>query len=250
MSSRPASERLRSLGRALGAFRQAGIEYASLRRERGNHLSAWEGFPITQKGALGVFRHLGIELTITGASVSREPQIIVANHLSWLDPIALLTFAPASFVARADTRLWPFFGPHLAALGTIFVERKSSASRTAVRERILKAVLEEKRTVGVFPEGTTSIAGLPWRRGVFEVAKQGNIPIQAFRIRYEPVREVAYVDDDTFHTQFWRVLGLPRIRAWIELREPMRVDDPERARLELEEWTREWSRLMAAPTNG
>jgi len=241
-------DKLQRLRRALAAFRNGAAESRRLRQVHQGPPPLWDTFPITSQAALSVFRHLGIELVITGAPVSREPQLMVGNHVSWLDPIALGTVAPTSFVTRADTQHWPFFGTGLKAFGTIFVNRTDKASRQLVRERIQEAIVQEGRMVGVFPEGTTSLAGRPWRRGVFELAANAKIPLQAFRVRYEPARAVAYIDDDTFVRQFWSILGLPRIRAWIEVREPMTVTDPEKTRAELEAWAQEWGTLMRDTT--
>lgn len=82
------------------------------------------------------------------------PLLIVANHLSWYDPILLAVLLPCRvwFFAKAEVFQWPIVGLLCRLTGQIPVHRHES-DRAAL-ERAL-AYLREGKTLVVFPEGTT-----------------------------------------------------------------------------------------------
>src|SRR5208283_1554737 len=70
-------------------------------------------------------RHL--KLFGYSASVSGDiPQrgLLITNHLSYLDVLAIAVVTPAVFVSKAEVRHWPLFGWLAAMAGTVFVERE------------------------------------------------------------------------------------------------------------------------------
>jgi 1-acyl-sn-glycerol-3-phosphate acyltransferase len=83
----------------------------------------------------------------------RGPLIVVANHLSWFDPILLALVLPRRiwFFAKAEIFRWPIVGWLCHATGQIPVQR--GASDRAALEKAL-AYLREGKAVVVFPEGT------------------------------------------------------------------------------------------------
>src|ERR1035438_709593 len=50
--------------------------------------------------------------------------LLVSNHLSYLDVLAISAATPAVFVSKAEVRHWPLFGWLAALGGTVFVERE------------------------------------------------------------------------------------------------------------------------------
>ena len=79
--------------------------------------------------ARGTLRALGIRLVVRGRPPRRRA-LLVANHVSWLDVLAVLAVAPARLLAKREVRAWPLVGRLAAAAGTIFVDRAATA-RTA-----------------------------------------------------------------------------------------------------------------------
>src|SRR5690242_15551310 len=57
--------------------------------------------------------------------------LLVSNHLSYLDILAIASTTPAVFVSKAEVRHWPLFGWFAAIAGTVFVDR---TRRTQVGE--------------------------------------------------------------------------------------------------------------------
>ena len=78
-----------------------------------------------------------------------------------------LAFVEANIVSRADLARWPVIGLAARRVGTLFVDRSSKSSGTAVIDAMCASV-ERGRAVMVYPEGTTFAgrrgAALPARR--------------------------------------------------------------------------------------
>lgn len=133
-----------------------------------------------------------VRVTVIGEPLDTRPGIVVSNHMSYLDVPAILSMDAVSFVAKAEVRKMPFIGPAAEAFGVIFIDRKSEESRRQTGDTLQRAVLEHGGRVVVFPEGTTSLRGLPWRPGVFKLAQDHGLRMQAMSICYRPADRVAF----------------------------------------------------------
>ncbi|MFE9222566.1 1-acyl-sn-glycerol-3-phosphate acyltransferase [Streptomyces lavendulae] len=51
--------------------------------------------------------------------------LVVANHMSWVDPLALVSVEPGSVLARHDVGGWPVIGTLARRAGTVFIDRGS-----------------------------------------------------------------------------------------------------------------------------
>ena len=77
-------------------------------------------------------------LRVFGVRVERrgeplhDPVMFVANHGSWMDITVLHAVRPADFVAKAEIGHWPLVGWMARRGGTIFHQRGSTNSLTAV----------------------------------------------------------------------------------------------------------------------
>jgi 1-acyl-sn-glycerol-3-phosphate acyltransferase len=142
--------------------------------------------------AQNVCRAFDVRVSVRGEPMDTGAGLLVGNHMSYIDIPVLMSMEPMSFVAKAEVRSWPIIGPAAARFGVIFIERSSDKSRKDTGETLRKAVLENKRRVVVFPEGTTSLRGLPWRAGVFKLAQEHQLPMQAMSICYLPAEPLAF----------------------------------------------------------
>src|SRR5690349_1578110 len=70
----------------------------AVRRMR--HVGAWSA---------AMLAALDIECVVVGEP-QPAPVMLVANHVSWLDILALNAAQPARFVSKADVRHWPVLG--------------------------------------------------------------------------------------------------------------------------------------------
>jgi 1-acyl-sn-glycerol-3-phosphate acyltransferase len=111
-------------------------------------------------------------------------QVLVANHSSLLDAVAILAVQPkARFVAGADLFKIPLLGSALRALQTIPVDRRSA-------NRSLLVIPESDRAgewvLAVFPQGAIGSAGerMRFRRGAFAMAIQQHADIVPVAIHH------------------------------------------------------------------
>lgn len=144
--------------------------------------------------------------------------MLVANHLGYLDVLALASVVPATFVAKSEVRSGPLIGRLVQMAGTLWVDRtrRSAAARTmAEMDRLLK----QGGLVVLFPEGTSSAGHsvLPFKSALLESACAAG-QWWAAHIRYEVTdgsveQEVAYWGEATFGLHLLNLLKKREIRA-------------------------------------
>lgn len=173
---------------------------------------------------------LGMRLVVEG-SAPRPPFLLAANHLSYLDIIALWTRAEGDFLAKSEIAGWPLFGWLTRSAGTLFVDRTRAADLPRVIA-LVQGVLARRRGVIFFPEGTSSEGAgvLPFRPSLFEAAIATGHPVHCASITYAtpsgapPAREaVCWWGDMDFLGHLYRLMMLPGFEARV-------VFEPEPAR--------------------
>ncbi|MEU7923093.1 lysophospholipid acyltransferase family protein [Micromonospora zamorensis] len=136
-------------------------------------------------------RAFGVRLVIRGR-LPRRRALLVANHVSWLDILAVLAVAPTRMVAKREIRSWPVVGLLAAAAGTVFVDRARPRALPTSVGRVAET-LRAGRSVAVFPEGTTWCAGdgaadcRPgggFRPAMFQAAIDAGSPVVPLRLAY------------------------------------------------------------------
>ncbi|MEU4334574.1 lysophospholipid acyltransferase family protein [Micromonospora lupini] len=154
-------------------------------------LPARERQAVLRGWARGTVRAFGVRLVIKGR-LPRRRALLVANHVSWLDILAVLAVAPTRMVAKREIRAWPVVGLLAAAAGTVFVDRSRPRALPATVRR-LADTLRAGRSVAVFPEGTTWCAGdgaaecRPgggFRPAMFQAAIDAGSPVVPLRLGY------------------------------------------------------------------
>jgi 1-acyl-sn-glycerol-3-phosphate acyltransferase len=162
----------------------------------------------------------GVDVRGAGREPS-GPCIVVANHLSYLDPLVVCAITPCIAVAKGETREWPLIGRGLAALGVIFVQR-GDAHSGAVALRRARVALRAGATVLNFPEGTTTDGtGVgPFKRGIFGLARIAGVPVVPARVRYDDDR-VPWFGGQTFAPHYWRLAGVARVGARVRFGDPL-----------------------------
>lgn len=126
------------------------------------------------KRRLPVFWHrcaarlIGLRITVEGDMTEERPLLIAANHVSWLDIVALGASAPLSFIAKQEVSGWPAFGLLAKLQRTVFVNRERR-SATGDKTDEIAARLRSGDVMVLFAEGTSSCGSyvLPFRSALF-----------------------------------------------------------------------------------
>jgi 1-acyl-sn-glycerol-3-phosphate acyltransferase len=116
----------------------------------------------------------------------RRSAVLVANHSSYLDVVALLAALPRDlrFVAKRELLAAPLVGTVLSRAGHLTVDRVDLSRGVTDATRVTDAV-RDGALVCVFPEGTfvRPPGLLPFRLGAFKTAVEAGCPIVPVAIR-------------------------------------------------------------------
>ena len=99
-------------------------------------------------------RIVGARVRVAGTPLRRDV-FFIANHISWLDILAMAGASGTAFVAKWELSQVPVIGWLCGLNRTVFVKREN---RMGVAEQInaLKEALQDNWSVTVFPEGTVT----------------------------------------------------------------------------------------------
>ncbi|GAB4181547.1 MAG: lyso-ornithine lipid O-acyltransferase [Wenzhouxiangellaceae bacterium] len=161
----------------------------------------------------GLLRIFGLRVRVHG-QLNHDPVLILANHISWLDIVALMSLRSIRFVAKAEINRWPLIGLLVRRARTIYVKRGSSDSAQRVLND-MTATLNDRQTVAIFPEG-----GIPAAPGVarfrsrlLAAAQEAGVDLEPVCIRYRHGgavdKLVTFLPGEHFMANFIRLLGGP-----------------------------------------
>jgi lyso-ornithine lipid O-acyltransferase len=186
-----------------------------------------EGLPVLFHRA--VCAALGVRVRVHGQAASTRPQLVVSNHISWMDICALGSMRPAEFLAKKEVGARRLARAVLSLQGVAFVDRTRRRCIPAVNAEIARR-MRMGAAVILFAESTTGDANrlLPFRSSHFEAVRQTldagaarQAIVQPIFIAYSrrmglplgrPERPlVAWYGDMRFFSHFWRLLRAGRI---------------------------------------
>lgn len=155
---------------------------------------------------------LGIRVVRRGPTL-RPGSLVVANHVSWLDGLALLTVVPGVPVAKAEIGGWPVVGGLLRRTGVVLLDRarvRALPGAVAAAAGLLRA----GTSVTVHPEGTTS-CGVQlgrFRPAFFQAAVDAAAPVCPVAVRYRVdggagTAAAAYLGGESLRRSLARVLA-------------------------------------------
>lgn len=168
--------------------------------------------------------------------VPRGPCALVSNHLSWFDPLVVAACVPLTAIAKREVASWPWLGVRARALGVIFVDRASVSSGV---QGLLAARRAIEAGLGVlnFPEGTTTRGDsvLPFRRGLFGLARLLGVPVVPVRLDVDP--SLSWVGEEPLLPHLWRVASRTRPVVHVRFDAPLPpspddLQEPDEARAE------------------
>lgn len=138
---------------------------------------------LPRRWAALLLRWSGVRVVLEGEEHidPSTPQVLVANHVSWFDVLALAAFLPGRyvFVAKKEIARVPAFGRAVRACGHIFIDRGDRQSAVASLEAARESLERRRPTIIMFPEGTRSADGVlqPFKKGAFVLAIQAGADV-------------------------------------------------------------------------
>ena len=184
--------------------------------------------------------HVRVEVRGGVPDNARAGCIIAANHVSWLDIYVLQSLRPVRFVAKSEIRDWPIIGWLCARAGTLFIER-GRRHHTAEINRVMRDVALAGGTVGLFPEGTTSLGDQlkKFHSALFQAVVDSDVLLMPAAILYtdEVGRRsevAAYVDDMSLGQSLMQIVAAPEIYVMLHFAPPISAAGKTRRELTLE----------------
>jgi lyso-ornithine lipid O-acyltransferase len=162
-------------------------------------------------------------------------RLIVANHVSWLDILALGAMEPMAFLAKKEVGANPWTRWLVALQGVVYIDRARRTAIPAVNDAMARR-MGEGTPVVLFAEATTSDGTrlLRFRSSHFEAARDAGACVQPVYLDYCAVggiaaaradrSRVAWYGDMTFWPSLARVLASGGVRCDIYYGEAIACD--------------------------
>jgi 1-acyl-sn-glycerol-3-phosphate acyltransferase len=140
----------------------------------------------------GVLRAVGATLEVHGDATLGVPDagphrgaLVVTNHVSWLDIVAMNAVRPMRSVAKKEIGAWPLIGALAGRAGTVYLDREGLRALPGTVDELADA-LRGGSLVNVCPEGTTwcGLALGRFRAALFQAAIDGGVPVRPVALRY------------------------------------------------------------------
>ncbi|WP_052372733.1 lysophospholipid acyltransferase family protein [Amycolatopsis taiwanensis] len=167
----------------------------------------------------GVLRAFGVRLVVHGGRgfADAEPgrgALVVSNHISWLDIVAVNAVRPMRALAKREIADWPVLGGLVARGGSIFLDRARLSTLPATMAELATA-LRGGALVNVTPEGTTwcGLATGRFAPAAFQAAIDGGVPVRPIALRYRladgrETTQPAFIGADSLIDSVRRVIRL------------------------------------------
>ncbi|MBF8189609.1 1-acyl-sn-glycerol-3-phosphate acyltransferase [Nonomuraea sp. K274] len=154
--------------------------------------------------------------------------LVVANHVSWLDPLVIAATLPSRPLAKREVADWPVVRLLVAGAGALFIDRERLSALPSAVAAVTSA-LRAGDTVVAFPEGTTWCGrGMgEFRPAVFQAAVDAGAAVRPATLRYREGEATSaracYVGDDSLLASALRVAATRRLTVEVTLFEPVRL---------------------------
>ncbi len=174
-------------------------------------------------------RVVGARVAIVGTPLRRDV-FFIANHISWIDILAMAGASGTAFVAKWELSQVPVIGWLCRLNRTVFVKREH---RMGVAEQInaLREALEDNWSVTVFPEGTVTDGHslLPFKSSMISVLEPPppGVLVQPVALDYGPdAEEIAWIGEESgLHNAMRLLARAGRFRLTLHYLEPFSPEE-------------------------
>ncbi len=147
----------------------------------------WYKFVITTTRLIIII--VGAKVKIIGQTEKTyvpSNSMVIANHMSWLDTLVMLSVYGISFVGKVEMSKWPIINHMIRASGVIFINRNNKRDILTANQKIITA-LKNQSCIGFFPEGKVNNGNelLPFKSSLFETAIQTKTKIIPIILTYK-----------------------------------------------------------------
>ncbi len=201
------------LCRLMAQFAIGIVNSAALRFKYGSNWYYTDvGSDTIQKWMQKVCVIIGLKVRTSGDLFQESASLIVANHVSWLDIIALASTIKSTFISKSELRKWPIIGSLAGNSGTIFIKR-NSRQELSMAINTISSVLNNGKSVILFPEGTTTNGKSvkKFKSSIFQSAINSNCNIQPITIQYIRNNKIdilaPYIDDNNFVLHLLKIMS-------------------------------------------
>lgn len=153
----------------------------------------------------------------------RSGALLLANHLSWLDILALAGTSRAIFVAHSGLSLHGGLKWLCDQNDTVFITREKRGS-IATQVNQVRAALGE-RPLTIFPEGTTGDGTrlLPFKSSLLSAVEPlaAEVPIQPVALDYADAPDIAWFEDEPGLANVRRILSRSKVDLTIRFLDPL-----------------------------
>ncbi|HEV7648626.1 MAG TPA: lysophospholipid acyltransferase family protein [Actinophytocola sp.] len=165
----------------------------------------------------GVLLAMGVRLVVSGGDglgARGRGALVVNNHSSWLDIVAVNAVRPMRAVAKRDIAGWPVLGRLVSAARSVYLDREGLRALPDTVARLTDA-LRAGSMVNVTPEGTTwcGLTHGRFRPAMFQAAIDGGVPVLPVALRFRMrdgtgTTAPAFIGDETIVDSVRRVAAL------------------------------------------
>lgn len=182
-------------------------------------------------------RIMGVHVHLRGnGRQSPQGQLIVGNHLGYLDVLVIASQWPSCFVTSQEIRETPLLGQVCTLAGCLFVERRN---KSQIQNEIgeLTQALKQDLNVVVFPEATSGNGEgvLRFRRPLYHAALNSQKDVIPICLNYRSIdgQKLTSENRDTlfwygkmaFAPHLWKLMQARYIEVDLHLLEPIPVQN-------------------------
>ncbi|GLZ75896.1 hypothetical protein Afil01_07030 [Actinorhabdospora filicis] len=168
--------------------------------------------------ARAAMRAVGVRVPLRPRDEVEPGSLVVANHSSWLDVVALVSLgrgrSPVRMLAKREVGSWPLVGGLARRTGALFVDRAALRNLPSTVDAVA-ARLRGGESVGVFPEATTWC--LPargrFRPAPFQAAIDAGAPVAPVTLWFTladgaPTTAAGFLGEESFLASLKRVIAV------------------------------------------
>lgn len=151
-------------------------------------------------------RALGLNFILHQKNLKALPEqyILICNHPSAVEDIAIPALYPVHSLAKIEVKDWPIVGRINRVAGTLYVDRNDPESRHSAVDNMLLAS-EKGKSIALYPEGGCFGRRITkeFKSGAFELSIRSGIPVLPILIYYQAQEDFEWQAPFTLIDKIW-----------------------------------------------